>query len=112
MTDPVSYGVFLIFRPPIILNGTVDPHGLPTTVYFQWGLERGVYGNTTAPVTRSGNNYGSVSADIGSLTADGAPEDVCGPGRPCTVTYHFRVVATNSNGTRGGRDMTFQVALP
>jgi hypothetical protein len=74
------------------LNGSVDPHGLATTVYFQYGTTTS-YGLTTAIQSKTGNTYQNVSANIGGLTAN--------------TTYHFRIVATNSNGTRYGRDRTF-----
>jgi hypothetical protein len=74
------------------LNGSVDPHGLTTTVYFQYGTTTG-YGFTTASQTKTGNTYQSVSANISGLAA--------------SSTYHFRIVATNSAGTRYGGDRTF-----
>ena len=74
------------------LNGSVDPHGLTTTVYFQYGRTTN-YGFTTAPQTKSGNTYQSVSANISGLSA--------------STTYHFRIVTTNSAGTRYGLDRIF-----
>jgi hypothetical protein len=75
------------------LNGSVDPHGLATSVYFQYGTTTS-YGSATASQNKSGNTYQSVSANISGLAA--------------STTYHFRVVATNSDGTRYGSDMTFR----
>ena len=74
------------------LNGSVDPHGLTTTVYFQYGATTS-YGFTTAIQSKTGNTYQNVAATIGGLTA--------------STTYHFRIVATNSSGTRYGSDRTF-----
>ena len=74
------------------LNGSVDPHGLTTTVYFQYGRTTS-YGLTTAPQTKSGNTYQSLSANISGLSA--------------STTYHFRIVTTNSAGTRYGLDRIF-----
>jgi hypothetical protein len=74
------------------LNGSLDPHGLTTTVYFQYGTTTS-YGLTTAPQSRTGNTYLNISANISSLSAN--------------RIYHFRVVATNSAGTRYGSDRTF-----
>jgi len=74
------------------LNGTVNPHGLTTTVYFQYGTTIS-YGSTTATQSKSGNAYQNVGANISGLTA--------------STTYHFRIVATNSAGTRYGSDRTF-----
>lgn len=74
------------------LNGSVDPNGLPTSVYFQYGTTTG-YGFTTPPHTKTGNTFQSVSANISGLTA--------------STIYHFRMVATNSAGTTYGSDKTF-----
>ena len=74
------------------LNGLVDPHGLSTSVYFQYGPTTS-YGSTTPAETKSGNTYQSVSANIAGLAA--------------STTYHFRIVATNGSGTRFGSDSTF-----
>jgi hypothetical protein len=75
------------------LNGSLDPHGLPTTVYFRYGTTTG-YGHTTAIQTKSGNTYQNIGANITSLNAN--------------TTYHFQLVATNSAGTRYGSDKTFR----
>src|SRR5438552_2343755 len=74
------------------LNGSLDPHGLSTGVYFQYGTTTS-YGSTTASQTKTGNTYQSVSANISGLNA--------------STTYHFRIVATNSSGTTHGSDTTF-----
>ena len=79
------------------LNGSLDPHGLPTTVYFQYGTTTS-YGLTTAPQSKSGNTYQNVLANISGLMAG--------------TTYHFRIVATNSAGTRYGADRTFTALSP
>jgi N-acetylneuraminic acid mutarotase len=88
ITNPASYIASYSAR----LNGSVDPHGLTTTVYFQYGTTTS-YGLTTAIQSKTGNTYQNVVATIGGLTAG--------------TTYHFRIVATNSNGTRYGSDRTF-----
>jgi N-acetylneuraminic acid mutarotase len=74
------------------LNGSVNPHGLTTTVYFQYGTTT-AYGLTTALQSKSGNTYQNVIVNISGLSAN--------------RTYHFRIVATNSSGTRYGADRTF-----
>ena len=73
-------------------NGTLDPHGLSTTVYFQYGTTTS-YGSRTPNHIKTGNNYQNVFADISELTVG--------------TTYHFRIVATNTVGTRYGTDRTF-----
>lgn len=75
------------------LNGTVNPNGLRTSYYFEYGTDTS-YGSTT------------TSADAGSGTTDvlvGA--DIIGLSD--STTYHFRLVAINSAGTTNGRDFTF-----
>ena len=61
-------------------------------MYFQYGRTTS-YGNRTPNQTKTGNNYQNVFANISGLSAH--------------TTYHFRIVATNSVGTRYGRDRTF-----
>src|SRR5439155_655796 len=92
-TNPAS----LIASFSATLNGSVDPHGLTTTVYFQYGTTTS-YGLTTANQSKSGNTYQNVAANISSLAAN--------------TTYHFRIVAMNSAGTRYGSDMTFTTLSP
>jgi hypothetical protein len=86
-------GASKITRSSATLNGTVNPNGLTTTVYFQYGT-RTNYGSTTANWTYTGNTTQSVSVRIPRL-------------RPST-TYHFRLVETHNGGTRYGSDMTFR----
>ena len=74
------------------LNGSVNPHGLTTTVHFQYGTTT-TYGHTTAMVNQTGNTYRNIASNIGGLTTG--------------TIYHFRIVATNSAGTRMGLDRTF-----
>jgi hypothetical protein len=74
------------------LNGSLDPHGLTTVVHFQYGTTTS-YGHTTAMVSQTGNTYRHIAANIGGLAAH--------------TIYHFRIVATNSAGTRVGSDRTF-----
>ena len=73
-------------------NGTLDPHGLTTSVHFQYGTTTG-YGLTTANQSFGGNTYQNSSTNISGLSG--------------TTTYHFRIVATNHYGTRDGADRTF-----
>jgi hypothetical protein len=75
------------------LNGSLDPHGLTTGVYFQWGTTSG-YGFTSGVLSQTGNTYRDIYLDISGLSA--------------STTYHFRMVATNSAGTTYGIDRTFR----
>ena len=74
------------------LNAAVDPHGLTTTVRFQYGRTTS-YGSRTPDQTKTGNNYQNIFANVSGLSAG--------------ATYHFRIVATNPRGTRYGSDKTF-----
>jgi hypothetical protein len=74
------------------LNGSVDPHGHPTTVIFQWGTTM-FYGHRTPDQTMTGNSYLNVYANITGLTAN--------------TTYHLRIRATKMEGTKNGLKRKF-----
>src|SRR5207248_9881199 len=88
ITNPAT----LIASFSATLNGSLDPHGLTTNVSFQYGTTTS-YGRTTPMQSQTGNTYRNITANVGALTAH--------------TTYHFRIVATNSAGTRFGPDRTF-----
>ena len=88
ITNPAT----LITSHSARLNGTVNPHGLSTTVYFQYGRTTN-YGSRTPNQTKTGNTYQNLLANISGLSAG--------------TTYHFRIVGTNTAGTRYGGDRTF-----
>ena len=77
-----------------ILNGAVNANGYITIVTFEYGVTTAYGTKVTAyqsPV------IGSISTAVSTKISDLLPN----------VTYHFRVVATNANGTTNGSDMTF-----
>jgi hypothetical protein len=75
------------------LNATVNPNGLPTGAWFQWGADTN-YGHLTAVTNLSATNINlAVSAALDGLTAG--------------QTVHFRVVATNADGLTPGSDAAF-----
>jgi hypothetical protein len=74
------------------LHGSLDPHGLGTTVYLQYGATTS-YGHTTPTQSQTGNAFRDINADVNGLSRH--------------TTYHFRIVATNTAGTRYGTDRTF-----
>jgi Trypsin/Fibronectin type III domain len=88
ITNPAT----LIMSHSAQLNGAVDPHGLSTTWYFQYGRTIS-YGSRTPNQTKTGNIYQNVAANILGLSAG--------------TTYHFRIVGTNIAGIRYGIDRTF-----
>jgi len=82
------------------LSGTVNPNSLPTTAYFEYGLDT-TYGNTTGSQScGSGVTPSGVTASINNLIPN--------------TTYHYRLDAVNSavlfNGTTYGNDSTFTTA--
>jgi hypothetical protein len=78
------------------LNGSVNPNGLATTVYFEYGTSTSYGTKTPAVSAGSGTGTKSVSAAVTGLTGG--------------ATYHFRLVATNATGTTNGADQTFATA--
>ncbi|MDX6310053.1 MAG: hypothetical protein QOI06_3099 [Nocardioidaceae bacterium] len=75
------------------VKGTVNPEGSDTTYYFEYGTDT-TYGTTTTPGSAgAGTTAQSVSAALTGLTG--------------STTYHYRLVATNANGTTDGTDATF-----
>jgi hypothetical protein len=77
----------------VTLNGTVNPNGVNTTSYFQYGTSAGYGSTTTSTNIGSGTSHVPVSVAIANLTPN--------------TTYHYRIVATNSAGTSYGDDQTF-----
>lgn len=79
-----------------VLHGTVNPNGSGTTYFFQWGLTTAYGANDPAASAGSGTKPVSVARTAGGLI-------------PGTV-YHYRLVATNHDGTSVGADRTFTTA--
>lgn len=92
--NPTTNAATAVTSGGATLNGTINPNGVPTTVQFQYGLTTN-YGNTAAVILSPDNGTiaQAVSAALTGLI----------PG----TTYHFRVTATNSDGTAYGLDMAF-----
>jgi len=90
ITDPATG----ITQTAATLNGTVNANSSAVTVYFEFGLTDS-YGSVidAIPAQVSGNTDTPVTANISGLEV--------------YTTYHFRVVATNSNGYFYGGDLTF-----
>jgi hypothetical protein len=76
------------------LNSYVDPSGLDTLVYFQYGLST-AYENST-PTGDVGTAAGHYGVPLSGLSA--------------STTYHFRIIAANSAGTIVGNDLSFTTA--
>lgn len=78
----------------VTVLGRVDPNGAQTTYLFQYGPTV-LYGAATPPLAAGGGTSAiNVLANLTGLA-------------PAT-TYHYRLVATNRNGTTTGADRTFR----
>ena len=75
------------------LNAAVTPNGDTTSVAFEYGTSVS-YGSTTSSQSiGSGNSPQSIATNLSGLDAN--------------TTYHFRVIATNAQGTSQGPNQTF-----
>ena len=76
------------------LNGSVNPNGLATTAYFQYGTSTNY--NNTAPVSSLLNGTSTTGVSAPNVS-----------GLAPNTTYHFRLVASSSAGTAYGADTNF-----
>jgi hypothetical protein len=74
-------------------TGTVNPNGLATSWYFEYGTTTAYGSRTPTRSAGSGTQNVPVAEALTSLT----------PG----TTYHYRLVATNADGTSRGADGVF-----
>lgn len=79
------------------VTGTVDPEGVETYYYYQYGPTT-EYGQRTAP--------GELGVDVGEGTTPVHAPATLVPLTP-GITYHYRLVAWNEYGTSYGQDGTF-----
>lgn len=80
------------------LNATVNPNGHATTAHFQYG-QTVAYGVTTAD---QNEGAGTVALGISTTLSGLTP----------STTYHYRLVATNSDGTTNSQDVSFTTSPP
>ena len=78
------------------VNGSVNPNGLTAEYHFDYGRSSRYGSSTPAQSAGSGSSPNTVSAQLTGLS----------PG----TTYHYRLVATNTEGTTTGSDGTFTTA--
>lgn len=113
ITDPTpAERSFTVVMPPTVttkaasnvknnqatLNADVNPRSSATTYQFEWGTST-AYGNVvpaTAKAAGSGSSVVEVNEPITGLSPD--------------TEYHFRISATNANGTSKGADKTLVTA--
>lgn len=89
-------GASSIGQTTATISGIVAPNGLKTVYGFEVGAEAGRYG----PITGLGNTGGTEEA----------PVSVALVGLESGATYHYRVTATNVDGTVYGADQSFATA--
>lgn len=88
----VSYGASSLASDSATFNGTVNPNGHSTTYYFQYGTTT-AYGLQTVPASAgSGTSVVAVHTEATNLMA--------------STVYHYRLVASSSQGTTYGADET------
>ncbi len=79
------------------LNGSVNPNGLATTWWFEYGTSTSYGAKTSRHGAGSGTTTGNYAIGLSGLKV--------------STTYHFRLVASNSGGTTAGADGTFSTSL-
>jgi len=87
----------LVTENSATLNAIVNPNGIATTYYFEYGADTSYGSTTVASSAGSGTSSISVNAAISDLISE--------------TTYHYRLVATNSEGTSYGDDKTFSTTI-
>ena len=93
--DVSTSGADALGQTSATLTGSVDPEGLPSTYRFEYGTST-TYG-ATWPVLQ----VYAGSASTSQMVAIGVPN--LSPG----TTYHYRLVASNEDGTTYGADESF-----
>jgi hypothetical protein len=78
------------------LTGSVNPRGKATTFRFEYGTST-AYGSEVTGSAGSSTAAVSLATQVAGLTAD--------------TVYHFRLSATNADGTTVGSDGTFKTAV-
>jgi hypothetical protein len=88
-----------VTRTTATLAGTVNPEGLQTSYYYQ-------YGTTTS----YGGNAPSIQGVSAGFEPGAVPATIGISGLVPATTYHYRLVATNADGTTPSLDHTFTTA--
>ena len=85
------------------LSGQVNPNGLATTAYFEYGIDLRDRGPGSSTVLY---DQTTPAQQIGSDSTD-HPISIPVAGLVSNALYHVRIVASNSAGTTVGPDQTF-----
>jgi hypothetical protein len=76
-----------------VVHATVEPGGVPTSYFFEYGTSTEYGSHTTVESAGASSDAVAVSAPLEGLSPD--------------TTYHFRVVASSTDGTVRGADASF-----
>ncbi len=80
------------------LKGNVTPNGLETTSWFEYGTSQSFGSETPHVIVGSGTSSVAVTAGLTGLSSG--------------TKYYFRLVASNSSGTRQGSTLNFTTVTP
>ena len=80
------------------VTGSVNPGGKATTWYVEYGTSTSYGSQTSSTSAGSGSAALDVSRNLSSLKSG--------------TTYHYRLVATNADGTTHGNDAVFTTLTP
>lgn len=83
----------LLLADRATLSATVSPNGSATTVYYEYGTDTSYGSQTSSQVVTGPIASQTITAQLTGLTTG--------------VTYHYRIVMVNTNGTTYGPDQTF-----
>jgi hypothetical protein len=89
----ITGGVGHVSGVTAVLQGSVNPHTLASAYYFQYGPTVAYGAKSAGGLLPAGTIAVKVSQSVSGLL----------PG------YHYRLVATNANGTDFGRDRVFSI---
>jgi hypothetical protein len=89
-------GAALVNSTAATLTGTVNPQGLATRYYFQFGATATYGSRTPSQSAGKGRTGAAAAAGLTGLTP--------------AKRYHYRLVAHNRDGTRVGADRSFVTA--
>jgi hypothetical protein len=93
----ITYSASSVTGASATLNGMVNPNGYSTTYHFEWGTTTSYGTSTTTTSAGSGTTSLMVNSGITGLST--------------ATLYHCRIVATNTNGTTNGNDITFSYGI-
>ncbi len=86
-------GATLLGPASAVFNGEANPNQYATTTWFDWGTDTNYSGGRIEQVLGSGSQMLPISQSLDGLAAD--------------TTYHFRAVASNTNGLMIAADQSF-----